>query len=123
MRGALIMSWGGAVPGREKMGLDVFGKALAYADQKAKEGVIESHEEYFSLDGNATESAGRMIVRGEVDNLLKLKADQEWMKLTFAAASVVQNFTIQTFAGGNEASVQQMVGLGMSVEQEMGLLS
>lgn len=122
MRGALVTKWGGAVPGREKMGLDVFGKALAYAEQKAKEGVIESHEEYFALDGNNTQFSGFMLVRGEVDDLLKLQADEEWMKLTFAAAAIVQNFTIQTFAGGNEASVQQMVGLGMTVEQEMGLI-
>jgi hypothetical protein len=63
-----------------------------------------------------------MVVRGDVDELLKLQSDEEWMKLTFAAASIVQNFTIQTFGGGNDASVQQMVGLGMEVEQEMGLI-
>ena len=45
MRGAMVISWGGPVRGREKMALDVFGKAVAFSDQKAKEGVIEDHEE------------------------------------------------------------------------------
>src|SRR5438270_75693 len=83
------------------------GKALAWADDKAKAGVIEGHDAYFSVDGNATKLAGFMLMRGDLDTLLKLQADEEWLKLTFTAASVVQNFTTQTFAGGDEASVQQ----------------
>ena len=43
MNGALIVTWGSNVPGREAKGLEVFGKALAHFDELAKKGRIHGH--------------------------------------------------------------------------------
>lgn len=48
MRGAVVISWGNLVRGREKMDLEVFGKSIAYADELAKEGKIASHQEFLA---------------------------------------------------------------------------
>jgi hypothetical protein len=104
------------------MGLDVFGKAIAYADELAKEGKIGSHQEYLALNGDFGERAGLMIVEGELDQLRALDNDTQWRKNLFAGSSVVDGLTVQTFAGGNEESLQQELGLGMEVQTELGLI-
>jgi hypothetical protein len=122
MRGAVVISWGNLVRGREKMGLDVFSKAIAYADELAKQGKVGGHQEYLALDGDLGERAGFMIVEGELDQLRALDNDTQWRKNLFAGSSVVDGLTIQTFAGGNEESLQEQLGLGVEVETELGLI-
>ena len=53
---------GAPVRGREMKSLEVFGKSLAYWDEKAKEGRVHGHHEYFALTGNATQRAGTMVI-------------------------------------------------------------
>ena len=77
MNGALIITWGGNVPGREAKGLEVFGKALAYFDELAKTGRVHGHKEYISLTGNIDEVAGTMVVEGSVEELLKIQAEEK----------------------------------------------
>jgi hypothetical protein len=122
MRGAVLISWGNIVRGREKMALDVFGKAISYADELAKEGKIASHQEYLALNGDLGRRAGFMIVEGDLDQLRALDNDTQWRKNLFAGSSVVDGMTIQTFAGGNDQSLQEQLGLGVEVETELGLI-
>jgi hypothetical protein len=122
MRGAVLISWGNIVRGREKMALDVFGKAISYADELAKEGNIASHQEYLALNGDLGRRTGFMIVEGDLDQLRALDNDRQWRKNLFAGSSVVEGMTIQTFAGGNDQSLQEQLGLGVEVETELGLI-
>ena len=122
MRGAVVISWGNIVRGREKMGLDVFAKAIAYADELAKEGKVAGHQEYLAVNGDLSQRAGFMIVEGDLEQLRALDHDKQWRKNLFAGSSVVDNMTIQTFAGGNEESLQEELGLGLEVETELGLI-
>lgn len=122
MRGAVVISWGNLVRGREKMGLEVFSKSIAYADELAKEGKIASHQEFLALNGDLGQRAGFMMVEGDLDQLRALDNDTQWRKNLFAGSSVVDGLTIQTFAGGNEESLQEQMGLGLEVETELGLI-
>jgi hypothetical protein len=63
-----------------------------------------------------------MIVEGDLDQLRALDNDTQWRKNLFAGSSVVDGMTVQTFAGGNDASLQEQLGLGMEVETELGLI-
>jgi hypothetical protein len=115
--GALIFTWGNSVRGREGKSLEVFGKALAYYDELAKEGRIHGHREYFALTGNAGERAGTMVVEGELDELLKLQAEEQSQRLLGEAGLICENFNVQIC----QAADDEAVGRFVSVLGDMGL--
>jgi len=115
--GAMIISWGNSVRGREMKGLEVFGKALAFYDDLAKQGRIHGHREFFSLTGNATERAGTMVVEGDLAELLKLQTEDENQRLLDQAGLICENFTVQICRAADDEAVGQYV----SVLQELGL--
>jgi len=53
MQGALKISWGSAVRGREAKALEVFGRSLEYFDELAKAGRISGYRTYLSVSGRA----------------------------------------------------------------------
>jgi hypothetical protein len=75
--GAIIITWGNPVRGREMQSLDVFGRSLAFWDEQAKEGRIHGHHEYFAVTGNSTERAGTMIIEGDLNELARLMVDEQ----------------------------------------------
>jgi hypothetical protein len=111
MNGAMIITWGGNVPGREAKGLEVFGRALAQFDELAKEGRIHGHKEYISLTGNTNEVAGTMVIEGALDELLKIQAEEDTRALLVEAASITQNFTVRISVGGDEQTLTNEIGL------------
>jgi len=119
MNGAVLIRWGQGIPGRETKGLDVFGKAVARFEQLTKEGRVQGHREYFSLTGH---EGGFMVIDGEVDDLLKVLAEEDTIRLNAQAAAVVQDFEIQAFAGGNDQAVQQLMGAYTGSLQEIGYM-
>jgi hypothetical protein len=119
MTGAILIRWGASIPGREAKGLEVFGKAVERFEGFAKQGRIHEHQEYFALTGT---DGGFMLVRGDVEELLKIAAEPETIKLNAQAASIVQDFTIQVFGGGTDQSVQELMGTYVGGLQELGYM-
>lgn len=117
MNGAIHISWKASVPGREAKSIEVFGAALERFEGLLKQGRIHSHEEYFAVTGA---EGGFMIVRGELDELLKISVEAETLALNSKAASIVQDFTIQIYAGGTDQAVQEVMGTYISSLQEIG---
>src|SRR4051794_39483189 len=101
MNGAMHISWKASIPGREAKGVEVFGAALERFEGLMKQGRIHSHEEYFAVTGT---EGGFMIVRGDLDELLKISVETETLVLNTKAAAIVQDFTIQLYAGGTDSS-------------------
>jgi len=120
MNGALIITWGGSVPGREAKGLEVFGKALAYFDELAKSGRIHGHKEYVSLTGNVDEVAGTMVVEGPVEELLKLQSEERTRVLLTEGALISKNFTARVAIGGDEQTLTKEIGLYSQNLQGLG---
>jgi hypothetical protein len=115
--GAMIITWGAPVTGREMKGLDVFGRALAFWDEKAKEGRIHGHHEYFSLTGNVSERAGTMVIDGDLDELAKLSVEEDNVRILGEAGQIVQNMTVTLC----EANSDESIGRYVTLLQEMGL--
>jgi hypothetical protein len=115
--GAIIITWGTSVRGREMQSLDVFGKSLAYWDEKAKEGRIHGHHEYFAISGNATERSGTMVIEGDLDELARLMVDEENVRLLGMAGQIVDNLDTQLCQANSDEAITQYVG----VLSEMGL--
>ena len=122
MNGALIVTWGANIPGREAKGLEVFGKALAHFDELAKKGRIHGHKEYISLTGNVDHLAGFMVVEGPVDELLKLQTEDSTRALLIEGATIAKNFTATLTAGGDEQTLTKEITLFTKTQQELGYM-
>jgi hypothetical protein len=119
MNGATVIRWGAGVPGREAKGLEVFGTAIEYFAGLEKKGVIQGHREYISLTG---EAGGFMLVEGETKTLLGLLAEPEILALNSKAQAIVEDFTIQVFAGGTDQAIQDMIGTYTGAVGELGYM-
>ena len=115
--GAVIFTWGAPVRGREMKGLEVFGKALVFWDEKAKEGRIHGHHEYFALTGNATKRVGTMVVEGELGELLRIQTEDDSLRLQAEASQICENFCVEICEANSEDSINRYV----QTLQEMGL--
>jgi hypothetical protein len=115
--GAMIITWGSTVRGREMKGLEVFGKSLAYYDELAKEGRIHGHREYVAVTGNVSQRAGVMIVEGELEELAKLQVEEQSTRLLGEAAQICDNMTVTLFETASDEAIGRYVGL----LQDMGL--
>ena len=114
--GAIIITWGAPVRGREMQGLDVFGRALAYWDEQAKEGRVHGHHEYFGVTGNATRS-GTMVIDGDLDELARLMVDEQNTRLLAEAGQIVENLDTQLCEANSDEALNRYVG----VLTDMGL--
>lgn len=119
MNGATVIRWGAGVAGREAKGLEVFGKAIELFEGLSKKGVIQGHREYIALTGRA---GGFMLVEGETKELLALLAAPEILALNAQAESIVEDFSIQVFAGGTDQAIQEMIGTYSGALGELGYL-
>jgi len=115
--GAIIISWGTPVRGREMQSLDVFGRSLAYWDEQAKEGRIHGHHEYFAISGNATQRAGTMVIEGDLDQLARLMVDEQNTRLLGEASMIVDNLDTQLCEANSDEAITNYVG----VLNDMGL--
>ena len=119
MKGAIQISWKAGIPGREAKGLEVFGTAVARFEGLAKQGRIDTHQEYFAVTGT---DGGFMLISGELDELLKISAEPETLALNAQAASIVQDFNIQIFGGGTDQAVQELMGTYVGSLQQLGYM-
>ena len=115
--GAIIITWGNPVRGREMQSLDVFGRSLAYWDEKAKEGKIHGHHEYFGLTGNATQRQGTMVIDGDLDELARLMVDDDNTRLLAEASQIVENLDTSLCEANSDEAITDYV----SVLNDMGL--
>lgn len=89
--------------------IEVFGQAVAYCEALAKQGRIHAHKEYIGLTGNASRLAGFQIVEGDVTELQKILLEDEYRTLQIEAAQIVENFTVNLYAGGSDRTVQELI--------------
>jgi hypothetical protein len=120
MTGAVVISWGGAIPGREQKSLEVFTHALGHFEGLAKQGRIHGHKEYIAVTGNLGERSGIMVIEGQLDELLKIQTEPEVRKLVTEGSLICQNFTVQVFAGGSDNAMQHEISTYVESAQELG---
>lgn len=120
MNGAVVISWGTAVRGREAKALETFGKAIEHFDALAKSGRIHGHQEYISRTGRQT---GFMIVTGELDELVKVQNEPEVLKLTTAGATICDDFCVTLYEGGTEQAMTESIQRYVGVMTDLGYLT
>lgn len=115
MDGALVTRWGASVPGREAVGLEVFGRDVARWEALVQEGRVRSWRVFFGLG----RPGGFLIGLGEVGELTRILAEEETRKINIAA--VVGDFAVEICLGGTESGTRTVVDLYAGTLQEAGL--
>ncbi|GAC1326518.1 MAG: hypothetical protein NVSMB13_11590 [Mycobacteriales bacterium] len=103
MQGALKISWGSAVRGREAKALEVFERTLEYFDELAKGGRVTGYRTYLSVSGRA---GGLLLVEGDLGVLTGLLTEERMRTLRREAGLIVEDYEIQSFVGGDDQSLQ-----------------
>ena len=119
MNGALMIRWGASIPGREAAGLEVFGSVVNWFESLAKGGRIHSHHEYFSVTGRF---GGFALLEGELDELTKILAEEDTLRINNQAGAVVQDFEIETYVGGSDQTIQQAVANYTTTLHDLGYM-
>lgn len=122
MQGALMISWGNPVRGREAQSLGSFAKALGYFEGLAKEGRVHGHREYFCLTGNSAQRSGFMIVDGELEELQRIQVEDENLRLMAEASSIVESFEVTLCTGGTDQAIGEMVTRFTETMSELGYM-
>jgi len=86
----LFIGWGAPVRGREAKGLEILGESVAYYGRLEQEGRIESFETVL-LGAHGGDLEGFVLLRGSADQMLALRADDEFERLTIRAQLIVEN--------------------------------
>jgi hypothetical protein len=119
MHGAIMIRWGTSVPGRESASLAVFDKAINRFEALTKEGRIHGHHEYVSVTGR---DGGFALLEGELAELTTILGEEDTVRLNSQASAIVGDFEIQTFVGGTDQSIDEMVGTYRSSLHEIGYM-
>lgn len=119
MNGALQFQWKSNIPGREAKSVGVFGKWMTQFEQMTKEGRLHGHREYFNLTGG---SGGFMLIEGEVDELTKILAEEETIRISTEAAATVSDFEINLLAGGTDREAQELMSGWTGTMKELGYM-
>lgn len=120
MNGAVVISWGTPVRGREAKGLEVFGKAIEHFDALAKAGRIHGHQEFLARTGRA---GGFMLVTGDLAELTRIQQEEEVIDLTVAGATITEDFRVTLYEGGTEEATTEAVARTMRVLGNLGYLT
>jgi hypothetical protein len=122
MTGAIVITWGAPVRGREAKGMEVFGHAIERFEGLAKEGRIHGHREYFAVTGNTGRVGGFMLIEGDLQELVRLQGEEEQIVLQQKASAIVENFSVQIFAGGSDRAVQERMTSYVETLQGLGVM-
>jgi hypothetical protein len=90
---ALFIGWGATAAGRERKSVELFGESLRFLTSLVVEGRVASVEPFF-LEPHGGDLEGFFLVRGEQDELNKIRTEDPFQRLAVRAQVVVQNFGV-----------------------------
>ena len=118
--GALMLSFGAVVPGRERLAVDLFVEVGRYLGRLMDSGVVSSFRPYFFADGAMHDVSGFFLLEGDREELDALRRDEEFVALLLRAGAATANVRVHTLLAGSDAG--RLVNLYREVRQELGLL-
>jgi hypothetical protein len=90
---ALFIRWGATAPGRERNSVELFTESLRYLTGLVVEGRVASVEPFF-LEPHGGNLEGFFVVRGDLDELSRIRNEDDFQRLAVRAQVVVQNFGV-----------------------------
>lgn len=96
----LFVGWGNAVRGRERTALAVFDEAVEFYTRLQQEGQIEGFEAVL-LEPHGGDLVGFFLVRGDREQLARVRLSDEYDRLNVRAELIVENFGVVGAAVGS----------------------
>jgi hypothetical protein len=106
----LFVGFGLPVRGRERQAADVFGEAFGYYQGLVESGDIESVEPFF-LEPHGGDLGGFFLIRGDRDKIARVRASDEFERLSARAQLIVENFGVVGVETGER--IQHQMGVFM----------
>jgi len=117
--GAVVVSWGSAIPGRERGMLRVLRQALAYTEQLRADGRVEDTLLYVSKTGPNRDT---LMLLGNLERLAGLLAEDDFEDLIQDGMLVVQDVQVALWAGGRPHTVTDGIDVHAGKLRDHGLL-
>ena len=105
---ALFIGFGYPVRGRERQAVQVFNETMQYWGELQGRGEIESFEAVL-LEPHGGDLGGFMMVRGDGDKLSRLRASDDFLRITTRAQLIVENFGVVSASTGEELGRQMAI--------------
>lgn len=115
-QGAIVISWGAVVRGREHKALEVFGESVEFWDDVVKNHRASGHYPYFSTNRNG----GMWIIQGELEDLMALQAEEDYQRLTGRVQMIVEDYSAEVHVGGSVESLGDSVAMYAEVISDFG---
>jgi hypothetical protein len=90
---ALFIGWGAAAAGRERKSVELFTESLRFLMHLVQDGRVASVEPFF-LEPHGGDLEGFLLVRGEQEELNRIRQDEDFQRLAVRAQVVVHNFGV-----------------------------
>ena len=90
---ALFIRWGQTAGGRERESVELFADSLRYLTGLVEQGRVASVEPFF-LEPHGGDLEGFFIVRGDLEELNRLRIDDSFQRLATKAQVIVRNFGV-----------------------------
>ncbi|MDP8942786.1 MAG: hypothetical protein M3N16_01490 [Actinomycetota bacterium] len=96
---AIFVGFGQPARAREPQALELLGRTLEFYSGLAERGEIESFEPVL-LQPHGGDLAGFVLIRGSLDQVTALQANEEFLRLNARAGLVVESFgVVSAFVG------------------------
>jgi hypothetical protein len=117
MDSALFIGWGATVGGRERQAVQVFTDSMTFLTKLVADGRIASFEPFF-LEPHGGDLEGFIVVRGDLQEIAKIRIEDDFQKLAVRAQVVVTNFGIVGAKTGEY--LNKHIGWYMEAAKELG---
>src|SRR5437867_7950976 len=107
---ALFIRWGATAGGRERQSVELFAESLRYLTGLVEQGRVASVEPFF-LEPHGGNLEGFCIVRGDLEDLSKLRIDDTFQRLSTKTLETLPNLEID---GGCEVETRNQNSAGAS---------
>lgn len=118
--GALMVSFGAAHPGRERLAVDTFTELSRFLGERLSEGDVATFQPFFFGDGAVRGAVGFFLVEGRRDALDGLRRREDFVRLLVRAGAASADVRVDSLVAGSEAG--RLVNLYREVRDELGLL-
>jgi hypothetical protein len=98
--GALFIRWGATAAGRERNSVQLFAESLRFLSKLVEQGRVASVEPFF-LEPHGGDLDGFFLVRGDHEELNRIRGEDSFQRLATRAQVVVQNFGVIGAITGN----------------------
>lgn len=99
MDSALFIRWGATMAGRERQAVQVFTDSISFLLKLVADGRIASFEPFF-LEPHGGDLEGFIVVRGQLEELSRIRIDDDFQRLSVRAQVVVSRFGVMAAKTG-----------------------